>query len=117
MIVPQTLTMLASRSEGVPHVRKDDLRLGDRLIVHTRNSAYEIVCLGNGSFRVSGGWFDRAGVSPATVNIAGCTFGGSAIRTDLLAAHGLFLEFGDRIITTRIRDFRLIPSEESATVH
>jgi hypothetical protein len=98
-------------------VRKTDLRLGDCLIVQTRNSSYRIVCLGNGLYRVSGGWFDRAGVSPVTTTINGCTWGGSAIHTGLAAGHGLFLEFGNNVLTTRIRQLRLIPSPESCTVH
>jgi hypothetical protein len=117
MLGTLSLTALATRSEDTPHVRRCDLRPGDRLIVFTRNSSYVIVSTGDGSYQVSGGWFDRNGISPATVSIAGCTFGGSAICTDLVAAKGLFLEFGGRITTTRIRRFRLIPSTESSVVH
>src|SRR5262245_49244037 len=90
MLSTLSLTALATRSEDTPHVRRSDLRPGDRLVVFTRNSSYVIVSTGDGSYQVSGGWFDRNGVSPATVSIAGCTFGGSAICTDLVAAKGLF---------------------------
>ena len=55
--------------------------------------------------------------SPATTAINGCTWGGSVIHTDLVAGRGLFLEFGNRVVTTRIRQFHLIRSQESSVVH
>jgi hypothetical protein len=95
-------------------VRKADLRLGDCVLVHTRNSVYSITVLGGGEFAVSGGWFDRDGSSPAKLAINGCTLGGRAILTDLVAAPGLFLEFGNRVTTTRIGTVRVVSAEETA---
>jgi hypothetical protein len=49
--------------------------------------------------------------------IAGCTWGGTAIHTELAAAQGLFLEFGNRVMTTRIRSFRVVPAPPLHTIH
>jgi hypothetical protein len=67
--------------------------------------------LENEQYLVSGGWFDRRGVSPRTVEINGCTWGGTAIKQDIVAGRGLFLEFGNQVVTTRIEDFRIIRAE------
>jgi hypothetical protein len=114
---PRPLDAMALQVADVPVVRKSGLALGDCLIVRTRNSSYRIVSLGDGRFRVSGGWFDRTGASPATLTINGCTWGGTAIHADVAAAPGLFLEFGNRVLTTRIQEFRLIPAAASDRVH
>ena len=53
------------------------------------------------------GWFDRHGDGPSVVTVNGCTYGGSLIRHDVVAAPGLFLEFGNRVSTTRIREVRV----------
>jgi hypothetical protein len=91
-------------------IRKADLRRGDRVIVATENSLYSIHVEDEGSYSVSGGWFDRNGMSPATLSISGCTWGGTAIKRDLVAARGLRLEFGNRVVTSPIRDVRVIRS-------
>jgi hypothetical protein len=117
MAFPGTLDGHFRQVEHLSAVRKSDLELGDCLIVETRNSRYHIVSLGDGTFRVSGGWFDRENGAPVVTTIAGCTWGGSAIHTDLAAACGLFLEFGNRVMTTRIRSFRVIPSRPSDSIH
>jgi hypothetical protein len=57
---------------------------------------------------VSGGWFDKNSDGPLTVAVNGCTYGGSLIRHDVVAAPGLFLEFGNSVSTTRICDVRVI---------
>jgi hypothetical protein len=98
-------------------VRRDDLGLGDVVLVRTRNSCYSLLNLGDGTFWVSGGWFDQQGVSPATVTVNGCTWGGSVIKTDIVAGRGLCLEFGNRVVTTRIQSVRLIRAESSDSVH
>jgi hypothetical protein len=91
---------------GYP-IRKADLRSGDYLLVSTENSIYSIQVLEDSSYRIRGGWFDRNGLSPAQAPIAGCTWGGSAIKTDIVAACGLHLEFGNRVVTSRIREVRV----------
>ena len=103
----ETLTKGAGCLEGI---RKSDLRRGDWVVVRTKNSHYSLCALGDGRFCVTGGWFDRTGASPATVTVNGCTWGGSAIKTDVVAGPGLFLEFGNRVVTTRIKKVELIRS-------
>ena len=108
----QTAPTLESRVESartLEAVRKADLRSGDWVLVTTRNSVYLLCVLDDGRYSVSGGWFDRQGRSPQTITINGCTWGGSAIKSDVVAARGLFLEFGNRVVTTRIRDVRVVP--------
>src|SRR5437867_4670042 len=117
MIGQKPLETLIRQTERLRGVRRSDLGLGDKVIVRTRNSSYSILSLGDGKYRVSGGWFDRMGVSPATTTINGCTWGGSAIKTDLVASRGLFLEFGNRVLTTRIQDVRLARLEEPLQPH
>jgi hypothetical protein len=106
------LHVLVEMFAGCEGLRKSDLRPGDWIVVKTRNSVYSIYVLGNGQYVVSGGWFDRQGLAPATTTINGCTWGGRVIQTGLVAARGLFLEFGNDIMTTRIQDVRLIRGDE-----
>jgi hypothetical protein len=89
-------------------VQKSELRRGDRVVVATENSVYCISVLGDSTYSVWGGWFDRQGVSPVRLSISGCTWGGSVIKHDIVAACGLRLEFGNRVVTSRIRAVRVI---------
>jgi hypothetical protein len=89
-------------------IRKADLQRGDQVLVATENSIYSIHVEEDGSYSISGGWFDRNGLSPVTTSIAGCTWGGTAIKRDLVAARGLRLEFGNRVVTSPIREVRVI---------
>lgn len=89
-------------------VQKSELRRGDRVVVATENSVYCINVLGDSTYSVWGGWFDRQGVSPVRLSISGCTWGGSVIKNDIVAAPGLHLEFGNRVVTSRIREVYLI---------
>ena len=104
----RTLGAVVDHARQSNAVRKDDLHFGDRVIVRTRNSVYSLWSLGGDTFAVSGGWFDRHGDTPTTVTVNGCTYGGSLIRHDVVAAPGLFLEFGNSVSTTRIKDVRVI---------
>jgi hypothetical protein len=88
-------------------VRRADLTWGDSLFVHTKNSIYCINPAPRGWF-VWGGWFDRHGATPAIVGINGCTWGGSVLHSDILAAPGLFLEFANGVTTTRIRQVHVL---------
>jgi hypothetical protein len=58
---------------------------------------------------MAGGWFSGSRTN-LRVRIAGCTWGGSAIHTGLVAAPGMFLEFANGVRTTRIQHVRLIRS-------
>jgi hypothetical protein len=62
-------------------------------------------------FSVSGGWFDKKGDIPAKTTIAGCTWGGSVIKADVVAAVGLSLEFGNCVTTSPIQKIILIRQE------
>jgi len=104
----RTLAAITRSFTGLgPAVWKREVEPGDYVIVTTRNSVYYLLALGGGLFDVSGGWF-RSATLREPVTVTGCTFGGRAICTELVAARGLFLEFGNRVSTTRIRDVRVI---------
>ena len=90
-----SLENILDETSHLEQVRKEDLRSGDLIIVVTRNSIYTIQVGENGSYLVSGGWFDRRELSPARTTVVGCTFGGAALKADVIAACGLCLEFGN----------------------
>lgn len=103
-----TVDRLVSAAEELGGIRREDLAPGDRLIVSTRNSVYSLTARSDGSFLVSGGWYERKGLGSTEVEVLGCTAGGHALFTEHIAAPGLFLEFGDGTRTTRIRTVRQI---------
>jgi hypothetical protein len=105
------LDVLVAAMDRLPAVLRTDMRSGDWLVVRTRNSVYSLCLLEDGTYSVAGGWFDRNGTSPQRVGVNGCTFGGRAIKSDVLAAPGLFLECDNRVTTTRIRDARVLRTD------
>ena len=104
---------LAEAAGVVGGVRRQDIEIGDRIIVSTKNSVYSLTARADGSFEVSGGWFEREGKGAARVEILGCTAGGHALFSDHIAAPGLFMEFADGLRTTRIRTVRRIVAGEA----
>ncbi len=94
--------------QKLKQVPKAGLEFGDFIIATTRNSNYKIRKLEKNLFEVSGGWFDRKGLSPAILTIRGCTWGGSIIKVDIIAACGLCMEFGNNLITTPIKKIVII---------
>jgi hypothetical protein len=104
---------LAEAAGVVGGVRRRDIERGDRIIVSTKNSVYSLTARVDGSFEVSGGWFERQGEGTVSVEILGCTAGGHALFTDHIAVPGLFIEFADGLRTTRIRTVRRIAVEET----
>jgi len=106
-VFARTLNDIGRFAEHLPATRKQDLEPGDCVIVSTKNSVYRLQALGGDLFHASGGWFDQ-NEAPRTVTVNGCTFGGLAIGTDIVAAIGLFLEFGNNVSTTRIQDVRVL---------
>lgn len=108
MVPACTLQDRAEQLTAVDAVRREDLAWGDRVCVTTRNSVYSIWVLADGTYYVSGGWFDQRRLSPLRTTINGCTFGGTAIGHDIVAAAGLFLEFGNGVQTTRIQRVSVI---------
>ncbi len=110
----ETITLEAGRVE---QIRKSDLRWGDWIVVRTRNSVYTLRMLDDEHFSVSGGWFDQKELSPHPVTVNGCTWGGSAIKQDIVAAPGLCLEFGNSVMTSRIRQVQVLRGEAVAVVN
>ncbi|MBI4549050.1 MAG: hypothetical protein HY707_13790 [Ignavibacteriae bacterium] len=104
-----SLATLVKQANNLRQVYKANLHPGDWLIVKTCNSIYRLHVQSNGNIHVSGGWFDRKGLSPMKVKINGCTWGGSAIKIDIAAACGLCLEFGNKVITSPIQKIVLFP--------
>ena len=103
----RTVNAMLEQVTVMEQVRKTDLRDRDQLLVATENSIYSICVHDDATYSISGGWFDSQGLSPVRTSIAGCTWGGSAIKQDIIAACGLRLEFGNRVVTTRIREVRV----------
>ncbi len=85
-----------------PLLYKHKLEFGDLVYLKTLNSVYVIKVINTGEYLVSGGWFDSQNLSPYKINIRGCTWGGTAIKTDIIAAPGLCTEFGNNLITSKI---------------
>ena len=108
--IGNTLDALVRHSNYLQQVRKVDVKPGDRLLVKTCNSVYSIRILKDGACLVGGGWFDRKGLSPMKTRITGCTWGGSVIKVDIVAACGLCLEFGNRLMTTSIQRIFIFPA-------
>lgn len=105
---PTPLVDLAAHAGRLDCIKRVDLRVGDWVAVRTRNSWYSLFHVGDGNFLVSGGWFDQQGIAPTPVTVSGCTWGGTAIMPDVVACPGLFLEFGNGVTTTRIREVHLV---------
>ena len=103
------LEEIVRQADKLLQVKKSELLPGDELVLKTRNSFYTVEVESDGRYRVSGGWFDKTELSPHRTTINGCTWGGSAIKTDIVAAIGLFVEFGDRLLTSRVQQIVHIP--------
>jgi hypothetical protein len=106
-----TLDEAVHLSACLQMVRRGELRIGDSIVVRTVNSLYQIRMVGINRYSISGGWFDRKGAAPAEVQIAGCTWGGSIIKMDVVAACGLCIEFGNRVTTSMVKQITIIPRE------
>ena len=96
------LETIVENVDRVKQIPKASLNHGDLILVTTHNSLYKLRKKENNLFEVSGGWFDRQKLSPFIVTVAGCSWGGSIIKVDIVAACGLCLEFGNRLITSPI---------------
>lgn len=110
----RTLGAIVEHTGTLREVPKAELHPGDWVEVTTLNSTYSIHVLEDGFYSISGGWFDREGLSPFRTTIAGCTWGGSAIKLDIVAACGLHLEFGNRVVTSPIRKVCVMQFSEQA---
>lgn len=103
------LKNMVDQSSALFTVRKDQLQAGDHIFLKTYNSIYKIKVDSDGKYLVSGGWFDKNKLSPMKIGINGCTWGSSVINTDIVAACGLFLEFSNKLITSRIKEIFILP--------
>ena len=103
------LSNIVAVSDSLYQIRKSDLRSGDELQLVTVNSHYNIRIDDDGEYVVSGGWFDRMEMAPAKIKINGCTWGGSIIKTDIIAACGLFVEFSNKLLTSKIQKIYFFP--------
>lgn len=113
----RTLDLLSEHARTIDGIRAGDVEAGDRLVVRTRHSLYTLTALGNGVFRVAGGWFAANAQESDEVRIVGCTWGGRAILTNLVAAPGMCIEFDNSVRTTSVRDVRLLRYGPSAVFH
>jgi len=98
-----SLDKIVESSDHLKQVQKSDLHFGDVVLIHTLNSVYTVRVLQDNQYLVSGGWFDKNGLSPLKTTITGCTWGGSIIKIDIIAACGLCVEFGNRVVTSPIQ--------------
>ncbi|MBX2993090.1 MAG: hypothetical protein KF749_18210 [Bacteroidetes bacterium] len=106
-----SLDTVTQSVEHLERVQRKSVRQGDCVIVATCNSTYSLTAQEDGSYFVSGGWFDRMSPVPQAVRVNGCTWGGCIIKVDIVAAVGLCLEFSNRVTTSPIRKIVLIPKE------
>ncbi|MFQ5448140.1 MAG: hypothetical protein ACE5FF_14545 [Saprospiraceae bacterium] len=106
----QSLKKIVEKAAELTQIKKSTLCYGDVVQIFTHNSVYTVFVLEGGLYLVSGGWFDRKDLSPIKTTITGCTWGGSIIKLDVLAACGLCIEFGNRVVTTPVRKVCLIPN-------
>lgn len=112
-----TLDQITAHAEGTRGVWARDVRAGDWVVVRTRNSVYSLASLGDGRFSVAGGWFAAKCAEATPVRVNGCTWGGSAILTGMVAAPGMFLEFDNGVRTTRVREVSVLRGAAGADVH
>jgi hypothetical protein len=98
-----SLEKIVKRTANLKQVRKSDLEFGDLVFITTKNSTYTVHVFGDGYYLVSGGWFDLKGLSPMKTTITGCSLGGSIIKLDIVAACGLCLEFGNKVVTSTVQ--------------
>jgi hypothetical protein len=103
-----SLKTIVNSVDRIGQISKATLGLDDLVLVTTSNSLYKIRKKENNLYEVSGGWFDRKGLSPFVVTVRGCSWGGSIIKVDIVAACGLCLEFGNRLVTSPIRKITVI---------
>lgn len=106
--VGRALDQLTEEARALPGVRAGSVIAGDWVVVRTRNSTYSLAAGGDGTFQVAGGWFTAHARESIKVRVLGCTWGGRALHTGLVAAPGMFIEFSNGVRTTRIREVRLI---------
>ena len=104
------LTDIVEESETLNQIHKSNLNAWDTIILKTINSVYFVKVQEQEQYLVSGGWFDKNNLSPAITTINGCTWGARIIKNNIIGACGLHLEFGNKIVTSRIKKIFYISS-------
>lgn len=104
----RTLDGLVEEVNDLRGVRFSAIEGGDWLVLRTRNSTYALAPSSGGEFVVAGGWFAAHEMEKTPVRVLGCTWGGHALHTGLVAAVGMCVEFSNGVRTTRIREVRHI---------
>lgn len=99
----ESLDRMINRIIYLYGVRKDELMFGNLILISTVNSKYSVYVSDGDHYLVSGGWFDRKRLSPIKIGINGCTWGGNIIKTDIVAAYGLHMEFSNGLVTSKIQ--------------
>jgi hypothetical protein len=107
-----SLDFIVKQTTEIDKVKRCHLKTGDYMYVKTLNSVYVIRKREDNLYEVSGGWFDRRGLSPKVIAIRGCTWGGSIINLGIVAARGLLIEFGNNLLTSPIRKIIVIKSRQ-----
>lgn len=110
-----SLERLTAMSKTIEGVWKNDIELGDRVVIETRNSTYVLQALGDSAFVAHGGWFDRKERASREVRVIGCNWGGSCVDVRLVAAPGLRLEFSNGVVTSPVRRVAVFRDNESVT--
>lgn len=105
------LNRAVSLRQQIKHVARDGVCVWDCLLIKTYNSSYMLKKVDDKNFEISGGWFDKKGLSPSRMIIRGCTWGGSIIHIDMLAAIGLRVEFGNNVITSPVKQIIVIKAQ------
>ena len=108
-MITATLDRMTHSAHLFPEIRKDEVRKGDWVIMRTMKSVYTLHSLGDGLYEVCGGWFDKKGVGPMRIGVAGATWGGSVIMPQVLAACGMCVEFRNRLITSPVKKIVIMP--------
>jgi hypothetical protein len=103
-----SLNTIIENTDNIRCIKKGSLGIFDYLLVKTINSQYTIKKVDSRFYEISGGWFDKNGKSPTKMIIRGCTWGGSSIYINMLAACGLRLEFGNNVITSPVNQIIVI---------
>lgn len=104
-----TRAIVQSEIEG--GVSLDELFVGARLEVQTKNTLYTIENRGDGKVLISGN--DKICPEPVLVGFQGSTWGTPMCKLHYIG-RGMFMEFHHptlgRITTTRVKDIRELPS-------
>lgn len=112
-VLTYNLDKIVEQAERLQQVRRSELVPGDIVMVYTRNSQYILKVLDGQHYLVSGGWFDNEGLSPMKTTVMGCSWGGSILKVDIVAACGLCLEFGNHLTTSSIQRIVVIKHMEN----